>query len=281
MWRALSSQRRVLDCLRISYSRLTNPNPFLKVYRTYYEQDLAICREIGDRRGEGMAAGNLGLALYRLGEYEPALVYLEQDLAIARAIGEPQSESVALSNLGRIAQELGDYEQSRAYYARSVDICRRINDRDGEGYELTGLGDALLGLDEFEEATEAFQRAIDLRREMGQPHLMIESVAGLARAALAQGDDAQALDHVARILEYLDGGGSLDGTDQPLRTYLTCYQGLRAGGSARAGEILETAHDLLQEQTAKIPDPETRRSFLENVPHHREIVAAWQARQAL
>jgi hypothetical protein len=32
MWRALSSQRRVLDCLRISYSRLTNPNPFLKVY---------------------------------------------------------------------------------------------------------------------------------------------------------------------------------------------------------------------------------------------------------
>jgi tetratricopeptide (TPR) repeat protein len=246
--------------------------------RTYYEQDLAICREIGDRRGEGMAGGNLGLALYRLGEYEPALVYLEQDLAIARAIGEPQSESVALSNLGRIAQELGDYEQSRAYYARSVDICRRINDRDGEGYELTGLGDALLGLDKFEEATEAFQRAVDLRREMGQPHLMIESVAGLARVALAQGDDAQALDHVARILEYLDGGGSLDGTDQPLRTYLTCYQGLRAGGAARAGEILETAHDLLQEQTAKIPDPETRRSFLESVPYHREIVAAWQAR---
>jgi hypothetical protein len=35
---------------------------------------------------------------------------------------------------------------------------------------------------------------------------------------------------------------------------------------------------LLQERAAKIEDQDLRRSYLENVPFHREIVAAWEAR---
>lgn len=37
--------------------------------------------------------------------------------------------------------------------------------------------------------------------------------------------------------------------------------------------FLSTAHDLLQERAAKITDEEMRRSFLENVAAHREIVS--------
>jgi hypothetical protein len=42
---------------------------------------------------------------------------------------------------------------------------------------------------------------------------------------------------------------------------------------------LATAHTLLQKQAAKIPE-EFHRSFLENIPWHREIVALWEARRA-
>jgi hypothetical protein len=38
---------------------------------------------------------------------------------------------------------------------------------------------------------------------------------------------------------------------------------------------LERAHARLQEQAAKIADEAMRRSFLQNVPYHREIVAVW------
>jgi hypothetical protein len=65
-------------------------------------------------------------------------------------------------------------------------------------------------------------------------------------------------------LEFLEHG-SLDGTEEPLRIYLTCYRGLKSNQDPRDEEILDTAHALLQERAAKIDDEKLRRSFLEDV----------------
>jgi len=74
------------------------------------------------------------------------------------------------------------------------------------------------------------------------------------------------------ILSYLDAGNVLDGTGAPFRIYLTCYRVLQAREDPRAAQILETAFQLLQKWAANIPDEGSRRSFLENVPWHREIL---------
>ena len=65
-------------------------------------------------------------------------------------------------------------------------------------------------------------------------------------------------------------------TLEPLRVYLTCYQVLQANGDPRAQDVLNTAYTLLQERAANIEDLALRRSYLENVPYHREIVAEWE-----
>jgi adenylate cyclase len=65
--------------------------------------------------------------------------------------------------------------------------------------------------------------------------------------------------------------------EEILRVDLTCYQVLHAANDPRADAVLERAHAQLQEQATKITDEAMRRSFLENVPYHREIVAAWAA----
>jgi hypothetical protein len=71
---------------------------------------------------------------------------------------------------------------------------------------------------------------------------------------------------------------TLDGTEEPFRVYLDCYRVLRANRDTRAGDLLETAHSLLQEQAARIADPNMRRSFLENVLDHRELAMEWASR---
>ena len=78
------------------------------------------------------------------------------------------------------------------------------------------------------------------------------------------------------ILDQLKTRPTLDGTDEPLRVYLTCYLVLRANHDPRAREILDAAYRLLQERATHIDDEELRRSFLENVAAHREIARAWQ-----
>jgi tetratricopeptide (TPR) repeat protein len=139
------------------------------------------------------------------------------------------------------------------------------------------LGNALVGLGHLTEATLAYHDSLDTGRKlkMRLPHMLYDALAGLARTYLAQGDLAQAQAHVEEILSHLQVG-SLDGTVEPSRIYLTCYQVLRANGDPRAGEVLEAAYHLLQERAAKIDDEELRRSFLENVKANREIVAAWE-----
>ena len=76
------------------------------------------------------------------------------------------------------------------------------------------------------------------------------------------------------VLSYLKTT-TLDSTDDPFRVYLTCYRILRANQDACAQAILNTAYTLLQERAANIGDEEMRRSFLENVPTHRELVREW------
>ncbi len=68
---------------------------------------------------------------------------------------------------------------------------------------------------------------------------------------------------------------TLDGTDEPVLVYLTGYRVLCAGQDPRAQDILTAGYNILQEQAAKIGDERLRRSFLENVAAHRELVAAW------
>jgi hypothetical protein len=128
-----------------------------------------------------------------------------------------------------------------------------------------------VGLDRLAEAADAYRQAMILRREFGQSHMAMEPLAGLARVSLAQNDLAQAQTHVEEILGFLEDN-TLDGTEEPFRVYLTCYRVLHANQDARAQVLLTSAHSLLQEQAAKIEDEALRRSFLENVAAHREIV---------
>ena len=58
----------------------------------FYEKSLVIKREIGDRRGEGNALGNLGIALYGLGEKERGIELMKQALVIYEAIESPYAE---------------------------------------------------------------------------------------------------------------------------------------------------------------------------------------------
>jgi hypothetical protein len=144
---------------------------------------------------------------------------------------------------------------------------------------LIAQGHALSGLGHLVESAQAYHSALDILRAIGRPNKVTEPLAGLARVALASGDIAGASRHVESILSHLLTR-TLEGTDEPLRVYLTCYHVLQAAGDPRADGILSTAYTLLHEQAGKITDETMRRSFLENVPYHREIVAAWAAAQA-
>jgi tetratricopeptide (TPR) repeat protein len=246
--------------------------------RDYFEHSLQLAREMGDRDGESRRLNNLGSLAGEQGDNLAAWAYFEQALRLSREMGDRQGEGIGVGNLGTIAARQGDYVAAGAYYEQSLDLNRAIGYREGEALALWGLGNVGLGLGHLAEAADFYRQSLRLRRELGHPALVVEAIAGLARLALAQADLVEAQAQVEEILSYLAGNGTLDGAEEPLRVYLTCYQILQATRDPRAGTILATGYNLLQARAAKIADEPMRQMFWENIPYHRELAAAWANR---
>ena len=143
------------------------------------------------------------------------------------------------------------------------------------------VGHAELGLGRHAAARIAYTASCDglvqlqMRRQQ-----TLDPIAGLVRVALAEGRSSEALALAEPIVAHLAGGLSLDGTEEPLLIPLTAWSALAAAGDARAPAVLESAHGALQAQAARISDARARQRFVQAVPHHRDIVAAWARRNA-
>ena len=259
------------------------------VARSYHEQELRIACEIQDRKNQGMALFHIGSDVHRMGAYAEAVSYYEQALEVSQAIGERRVEGITLASLGLLSHNSGQNETALEYGRRAMEVVRDA-DRYIEAWALTIQGLALTDLNRFSEAVDAYEQALSLRQGLDQPNLMTELEAGLARVALAQGQLNQALVRVDKILDYLEIGvaevsassiskRNLAATCEPLRVYLTCYQILNACGDPRARNVLAVGYNLLQERVAGIGDERMRRTFLENVIAHRELVAAFRQAQ--
>ncbi len=238
----------------------------------YLRQALDISRGIGDRRSEGMMLLNLGVLSSILGQHGQAKTYTQRALHILRETDDRQGEGLALRNLGGYAHDLGEYAEARSYGEQGLAVAREVGDRVGEGSALGNLGDVALALGEYARAEACFRQALTILHELGLSSRVMEDLANLAQVALAQGDLNEAQARVAEILPCLDGDSILEGAEDDLQVFLTCYRVLQASGDPRAAQVLSQAHRLLQERAAKISDEKLRRSFLENVACHREIM---------
>jgi CHAT domain-containing protein len=92
----------------------------------FYQQSLAIKREIGDRKEVANSLNNLGNAYANLGQYPKAIEFHQQSLGIAREIGNREGESIFLSNIGLTLQKQQQPELAIVFYKQSVNITEGI-----------------------------------------------------------------------------------------------------------------------------------------------------------
>jgi len=239
--------------------------------RAAFEEALRICREVGDVQGTSGALNNLGIVYDQLGDYAAAQRHFAEALQIRRQIGAQQGEGEGLSDMAMLHHHMGDDAGSLAYSRQALPIIQRLGDPFIEGFVWIRMGHALLGLGQVDEAEAAYRQSLHLRRQTGQQDLALEAQAGLARVALARGDLEQARRWVEEVWRGLEAT-TLEGTEEPLRIYLTCGRVLQAAGDPRAGEVFQAASRLLHERAGRIKDEGLRRQFLQEVAVHREVV---------
>jgi tetratricopeptide (TPR) repeat protein len=134
-----------------------------------FEQHLAIARAVGDRRGEGQSLGNLGLAYAALGQPQRAIDCYEQHLAIARAVGDRQGEGNALGNLGIAYKNLGQPQRAIEFYEQHLAIARAVGDRQGEANASWNLGLQWVKQGRLTEAFPLLDFCVAYLRDIGHP----------------------------------------------------------------------------------------------------------------
>ncbi len=245
------------------------------------QQSLAAHRVAGDRRNEAIAQGNIGAGWLGLGELTRARVELEEGLRLLRINGERALAVSPLCALSTLALWKGDDAHALVQARAAVETAVAVHARDQEPAALCRVGDAELALGRHGPAAEAFASAHARASEIASPYRH-DASAGLARVALAQGDSDAAMQALASLLPLGTRTGGDDnpfeGAEFPRLVEWTCHRVLARAGDPRAAEWLARAHAALQARAATIADAELRQGFICNIPVHREIAAAWAAR---
>ncbi len=219
-----------------------------------FEKSLSIVREIGDRRGEGVALGNLGNAYSDLGDARKAIEFYEQHRNIAREMGDRRGESADLGNLGVAYSDLGDARKAIEFYEQALVISREIGDRRGEGNALGNLGVAYSALGDARKAIEFYEQALVIVREMGDRRGEGNAVGNLGIAYAALGDARKAIEFYEQHLMISRAIGDRRGEGHSLwNSALALAQlGDRAQAIARAEGALQIYEAIEDPNAAQV-----------------------------
>jgi len=192
-------------------------------------------------------------------------------LQIASETGNRYQEIYTLINLSALAGIVGDADSALQNADNAAVLAKEISDLSGEAWAKLYMGHAYLLQNDMEQARAAYQSSLDIRNELNQLSLSMEPIAGLVDACMHADDVEAASRKAGKLLEFIESGASLDGTDEPLRVYYTCFRYLEKVKDPRSGRILQKAKKLLEEQVSKFNNDAERKRCVENFPWRRAI----------
>lgn len=102
-----------------------------------------------------------------------------QALAQYEELGDLRGQALAAHNLGDIAGEYQHYGKAAVHYGRALELFKAVHDKHGELEALLGLGNAALGRCEYEEASRCYRASWEIADEIEQASGKARAASGL------------------------------------------------------------------------------------------------------
>ncbi|XP_016066513.1 PREDICTED: G-protein-signaling modulator 1 isoform X3 [Miniopterus natalensis] len=177
----------------------------------FYERNLSLVKELGDRAAQGRAYGNLGNTHYLLGSFVEATTFHKERLAIAKEFGDKAAERRAYSNLGNAHIFLGRFDVAAEYYKKTLQLSRQLKDQAVEAQACYSLGNTYTLLQDYERAAEFHLRHLLIAQELADRVGEGRACWSLGNAYVSMGSPAQALTFAKKHLEISQEIGDRNG----------------------------------------------------------------------
>ena len=244
--------------------------------RAYYAQALAWREEIGQHRGVADVQRHLADLEMSLGAYAAAEALLTAVLKTYAAVPDRRSYGTTLTRLALARHYQGDHQAAKQQAEEALAVAAEVENPLLHSSALTSLGHALRGLEQWDEAAAVYQEALIRWQEAEMAGMAVELSAALAAAHMANGRLEAAMPLVEEALNHLQAAPWPD-CEAPGALYLDCIKVLKAAGDGRAPALMRQAQALLEQRASSIGDAALRRSFLEKVSAHRQLIGALHA----
>ncbi|KAL4635062.1 G-protein-signaling modulator 2-like isoform X1 [Arapaima gigas] len=177
----------------------------------FYEANLLMMKELGDRAAQGRTYGNLGSTHYMLGNFGNAVVAHEQRLLIAKEFGDKAAERRACCNLGNAYIFLGEFDVAAEHYKRMLQLARQLRERAVEAQACYSLGNTCTLLQDYEKAIEYHLKHLVIARDLNDRVGEGRACWSLGNAYTALGNHGQALHFAQKHLEISKETGDKSG----------------------------------------------------------------------
>ena len=135
--------------------------------RALHRTALAAARRAGDRAGQAIALGELGVLAWLTGDHPAALASLARALTLYRDIGDLPGQANILNQLGEVQKLSGDYPAATASHQQALALARGSGDRLAEAEALNHLGAVQQRAGDYLAAAATQQQALAVFCEIG------------------------------------------------------------------------------------------------------------------
>lgn len=177
-------EAQTLNSIGMTYADMGDTDRALE----YFNQSLALCQSLSQKRGQADALDNLGYANYLRGAYAEALALYQQALALYQQVGDKQRESYVLTHIGMLHAANGDAPKALERYELAKKIQQDGGMKLGLAVTLDKIANAQASAGEAARAAETFREALALWADVGAERGRAASLYGLARVEAARGD---------------------------------------------------------------------------------------------
>lgn len=177
----------------------------------YYEANLAMVKELGDKAAQGRTYGNLGNTYYLLAEFENAVAAHEKRLLIAKEFGDKSAERRAHCNLGNAHIFLSQFEVAAGHYKRTLQLARLLKDKAVEAQACYSLGNTYTLLQDYERAIDYHLKHLVIAQDLNDRVGEGRAYWSLGNAHTALGNHQQAMYFAEKHLEIAKETGDKSG----------------------------------------------------------------------
>jgi tetratricopeptide (TPR) repeat protein len=175
------------------------------------QEAIALARAYGDRWLLGLAIGDHGIEMYRLGETQKATELMNEAYRLSHSVGDDYLTAIWANNLAWQALCAGDTVEARYRLDESLGLAQHLDAPRDIGGATVNLGWLELLEGNLDRACRCFEEGAASARRLGQRALSAEALWGHAHAAAARGDP----DRAARLAGAAEAVGGHAGIDLP------------------------------------------------------------------